>query len=166
MLDGDDDKHPDDGSNAGHGSKADDGTDVDDTDNGGWRASASSESDSEAEIPDPETDLPNVPSVEIPTPGASETDVPGELLAGFWSTVLVFNVALLATSVGALLLVFRGPERLAAGALIVGALATAHGYWKYRRLSERQRSGEWGDESTADPPVERAGDDPDDGRNG
>lgn len=143
----------------------DDGTNEDD-DAGERLASAYPDPDPEADLSDPETELPNVPSVEIPAPGRSEDDVPGELLVGFWSTVLLFNVALLATSVGVLLLAFDGQRRLGAGALVVGLLAAVRGYWKYRSLSERHRTGAWSDESGTDEPQqhERAGHD--DERNG
>lgn len=144
----------------------DEGTnvDADDGDAGERLASAYPEPDPEGSLADPESELPNVPSppsVDIPTPGQSEGDVPGELLAGFWSTVLVFNVALLATSLGLLLLGFGEQRRLGAGALAVGLLAAVHGYWKYRSLSDRHRRDDWSDGPAADEPPEVDGNDSD-----
>lgn len=108
-------------------------------------ASAYREPDPEADLPDPESELPNVPSppsVDVPTAPSPEGGVPGELLAGFWTTVLVFNVALLATSVGAMMLVFDVQRPLGAGILAVGVLSFLRGYRKYRALEERNRSGD------------------------
>lgn len=127
-------------------------------------ASEFPEPDPEADLPDPESELPSVPSppsVDVPTPTRSEDDVPGELLAGFWTTVLVINVAVLATSLGLLLLGFGVQRRFGTGALVVGLVAAAHGYLKYRSLAERHRSGQWDDEppddEPPDGPVERNG---------
>lgn len=145
----------------------DDGTNPDDADDRDRAASTWQEPNPEADLADPETELPNVPSppsVDIPAPTVSVKEVPGELLAGFWTTVLVFNVAVFATSLGLLLLATEGVDRLGAGALVVGLFAALHGYWKYRSLSERHRSGEWRDESAAGQREEREREEPTAGR--
>lgn len=137
------------------------------------------EPDPEADLPDPESELPTVPSppsVDVPTAPTPDGDVPEELLAGFWTTVLVFNVALLATSVGAMMVAFDVHRTLGAGVLAVGLLSSVRGYRKYRALDERHRSGELTDgagdaeEPTADSedtgaPTAGAGD-ADEERNG
>ena len=94
----------------------------------------------EAVLPDPENELPNIP--EAPTPSLSESDAPAELRRGFWATVLIFNVALLALSVGALLVIFNFERTLGAGLFIVGVFSFVRGYLKYQSLKERDWSEE------------------------
>jgi len=99
------------------------------------------EPDPEADLPDPESDLPSVPAVDVPEPPRPSGEPSPELRKAFWTTVLVLNVGLLATSVGAMMLAFGVERRLGAGLLAVGLLSLVRGYRKYRRLDERHRSG-------------------------
>lgn len=70
---------------------------------------------------------------EIPTPpDPSENDVDPELARRFWALVLVFNVALLALSLGAMFLVFERDYSLGGQLLLAGAAAFAFGLYRYR----------------------------------
>lgn len=92
----------------------------------------------ESDLPKPEEELPSVP--DPPSPPETEGDVPGDLLKAFWTTVLVFNVALLALSVGALMVAFDVHRSLGAGIFVVGLVSLARGYLKYRDLQDRDWS--------------------------
>jgi hypothetical protein len=100
------------------------------------------EPDPEAHLPDPESELPSVPSVAIPTPSTTESDASPALVKGFWSTVLVWNVALLATSVGAMMVAFDVERRLGLALMAVGLFSALRGYRKYRALDEQHKGGE------------------------
>jgi len=87
---------------------------------------------------------------EGPDPGTAETaaditEVPQEVSRRFWSLVVVFNLGLLATALGLLLVGFRG-ELLAGGASLgLGVGALVYGVVKYRasrRAIARDRSSE------------------------
>jgi hypothetical protein len=69
---------------------------------------------------------------------ALDPEVSPELRRDFWTQVLVFNVALLAASLGALLIGFRGQWRLGGGLLAVGAASFLHGYHHYRTVRDRR----------------------------
>jgi hypothetical protein len=99
------------------------------------------EPDPEADLRDPETELPTVPSVDIPEPEPGA--VPRELAQGFWVTVLVFNAALLVLTVGVLMLIFGVERPIGAGLTVLGLLLVRRGYTLYRALDERHRSGEF-----------------------
>jgi hypothetical protein len=90
----------------------------------------------EPEEPDASDLGPGVP--EIPDP--SENDVDPELSRRFWALVLVFNVALLALSLGAMFVVFEGNYELG-GQLLLGGLA-AFGFGLYRYRNTKARLGE------------------------
>ncbi len=96
------------------------------------------EPDPEAELPDPEGELPTVPG----PPSTTAADVPPDLQRAFWTTVLVFNVALLALSVGAMMVAFDVHRALGAGFVVVGLASLGRGVLKYRALSDR----EWRDD--------------------
>lgn len=83
-----------------------------------------------------EPDLgPDIPNVAPPDEGfLGPANTPKDLLTAFWSLVLLFNVGILSTSLGALVLVFDGGLRLGGGLLVVGLFALAHGLYKYRKL--------------------------------
>lgn len=81
---------------------------------------------------DLEVDGVEVPEVETPV---GSGDVPPELIKAFWAIVLVANAALLAVSVGGLLVLFegdtdRGLPLLAGGVLLFGF--AVHRYRSYR----------------------------------
>lgn len=94
----------------------------------------------EADLPDPERELPTVPSVDVPEPDPEE--VPSALLRGFWVTVLVFNAALLVLAFGVLMLVFGVERPVGVGLTVLGLLLFRRGYRLYRSLDERHRQGE------------------------
>lgn len=68
------------------------------------------------------------PSVDVP----DESDADPELLRKFWLLVVVFNVALMAASVGAMLAVFRGQWDTGGSLVTAGAILAGYGYYKYR----------------------------------
>ncbi|WP_435345503.1 DUF7322 domain-containing protein [Haloarchaeobius sp. HRN-SO-5] len=91
--------------------------------------------------PDPEADLTDyeeqlAPSVRIPGSGTpqstAEGSVPGELQRRFWVLVLAFNAALLAGSLGAMLVVFRGDWTTGGRLLLAGAVCFGYGYYRLR----------------------------------
>lgn len=91
------------------------------------------EPDEDVEPPPPDLG-PSIPDVEPDVDGGfGPSDAPRELLYAFWSLVLLFNVGLLATSLGAMLIVFRGDWDLGGGLLVVGLLALARGLHRYSR---------------------------------
>lgn len=68
------------------------------------------------------------PSVDIP----DETDADPVLQRKFWWLVVVFNVALGAASVGAMLAGFRGNWDLGGSLLAAGLILFAYGFLRYR----------------------------------
>ncbi|RZH67675.1 DUF7322 domain-containing protein [Natrinema altunense] len=106
----------------------------------------------------PDDDLPDLSDgIDPPTVSIDETDVPGDILETFWSLVLVINAAVLAVSLGSLLLVFEGD--LFRGGLLVVAGAVLFGFAGRRyKTFKRDR-----DPSTADDPETHDGADTDAG---
>ena len=95
------------------------------------------EPDPEADLPDPETELPSIPeepAVEIPEVTVPESEVPEPLLKDFWTTVLVINVAVLAVSVGAMMVVFDVYRPFGAAVFALGLFSGLRGYRKYRAM--------------------------------
>lgn len=93
---------------------------------GGWRRYA--------DTPEPEEFDPHSLGPEIPeAPDPSEADIDPDLRNRFWSLVLVFNVALLALSLGLMFAAFEG--QLGLGGQLVGAglVLSAFGYYRYRQ---------------------------------
>jgi hypothetical protein len=80
---------------------------------------ADEETDAEQEL---------APSVDIPDESAAST----ELQRKFWGLVLVFNVALGALSVGAMLAGFRGDWEVGGSMMAAGAVLSLYGFYKYR----------------------------------
>lgn len=128
------------------------------------------EPDPGADLPDPTEDLgPETPTA--PSPEAAS----GELLAGFWGTVLLANAALLGLALAPMFYLLAGDGRLAGASLVGGLAAAVLGYRRYRLLAasdvgEAENTGDGktpddfgdtentGSEGTADP-------DPDEPRN-
>ena len=73
------------------------------------------------------------PSVDIPDESAAST----ELKRKFWSLVLVFNVALGALSVGAMLVGFEGDWEVGGSLVAAGAVLAVYGFYKYRVYSRK-----------------------------
>lgn len=87
-----------------------------------------------------EPDLgPGTPDVSPPDGGLlGPEDTPRELLSAFWKLVVLFNVGLLAASLGAMFLVFEGQLYIGGGLLTVGLLTLARGGYNYWRLDPEQ----------------------------
>lgn len=86
---------------------------------------------------DPDSLGPDVPEPpEAPsTSSVADADVENpEIARQFWQLVLVFNVALLALSVGAMFVGFRGNLDLGLKVLAVGVLTFALGLYRYHRF--------------------------------
>lgn len=83
------------------------------------------EPEPEARFPDPERELPDVPSLE-------DVDVPGEVAVSFWALVLVANAVVLAVGVGLMLIGFRGDWETGGRLLAAGAILSVYGYYRYR----------------------------------
>jgi hypothetical protein len=98
-------------------------------------------------IADPKEGLgPGVPSVRVPDAADTDADDPdadtgadvsSDLFVTFWGLVVTLNLALFATSLGVMLAYFRGQFRLGGGLVVLGALAFAYAYYKYRRYLDR-----------------------------
>lgn len=85
-----------------------------------------------------ETDLETSTVPEVPDPTANlpdESDAPPELRTQFWVLVSVFNVALIALSVGVMLVGFLGDLRRGGALTVGGALLFLLGYRRYRRVT-------------------------------
>lgn len=106
------------------------------------------EYDPEAELRDPESD-----SLTIPEVTTAETDVPPEVLKAFWVVVLLVNGAVLALSLGALVLVFEGDVTRGGALLAVGIMLFGSATYRYRRY--RRDAPEDTDETAVDPDDER-----------
>jgi hypothetical protein len=91
------------------------------------------EPDPEARWDDLEPDAPR-----IPTPDVDPEDVDPALRATFWRSVLLANVALMAFSLGAMFVLFRGWWRAGAASVAVGLLAASRLYRTYRAFERRR----------------------------
>lgn len=98
-------------------------------------------------ISDPTDGLgPEIPSVRIPdatsATNTGDGDVSKDLFVTFWGLVVTLNLALFATSLGLMLAYFRGQLRLGGGLFLLGTLAFAYSYYKYRRYLDQDEDGE------------------------
>lgn len=59
-------------------------------------------------------------------------EAPPALRRAFWRLVFVFNVALLAAALGAMLIGFEGNVQQGGGLLVVGTGTFLYGLWRYR----------------------------------
>lgn len=85
--------------------------------------------------PDPPTvDGPEVPSVDVPSVDVDYEDVPSELLRYFWLLVIIANAAVLAFSLGAMYVGFRGNWDLGGRLLIASGLLAILGWRVYGRF--------------------------------
>lgn len=118
------------------------------------------EDDPEERFHDPDSEgltIPSPPSPEVPevpSPGDAE-DVPSELHSAFWLVVLTLNAAILATAVGALVLVFGHGTRPGLAALAAGAVLFALAARRYRTSPTLSRGEEGEAESDPDGEEER-----------
>lgn len=93
------------------------------------------ELDERSEYEPDEPDLgPGVPDASSGGGLLGPEGTPKELLSAFWKLVLLFNVGLLAASLGAMLLFFQARLYFGGGLLVAGLLALARGVYVYRRL--------------------------------
>ncbi|WP_410765320.1 hypothetical protein [Haloferax sp. DFSO60] len=119
----------------------------------------------------PEYDLPNVPSVRIPStePDPEENefsaDVDPDQMKLFWGSVFLANVALAGLSLGPMLIYFRNQWLIGGGALVLGIASLARVYTMYReykstdweRVKAENEDDEAGNDSTAaDEPDDQA----------
>ncbi len=108
----------------------DDGTDGEEGSPGGWKA-AEQRYDAE---PDPEEFEPGNLGPEIPeAPDLTEVEASSEVRYRFWALVMVFNVALLAASVGVMFVAFQGEWELGGQLTLAGLALFGFGYYRYRQ---------------------------------
>lgn len=129
----------------------DEGTDGEDEGSlGDWQAV---EQRYDAE-PDPEEFEPGNLGPEIPeAPDLTEVEASSEVRYRFWALVMVFNVALLAASVGVMFVAFQGEWELGGQLTLAGLALFAFGYYRYRQTKaalaenggETRGEGEEGD---------------------
>ncbi|WP_114576193.1 hypothetical protein [Saliphagus sp. LR7] len=119
------------------------------------------EDDPEERFHDPDSEgltIPSAPSPpspeapEVPSPGADE-DVPSEIHSAFWLVVLTLNAAILATAVGALVLVFGHGTRPGLAALACGVALFALAARRYR--NSKALAGGGSDDAESDSDTER-----------
>jgi hypothetical protein len=111
------------------------------------------EPDPEDRWPDPERELPSVPSVDAPAVGVPrvstpEADVDPDVRQAFWRAVVLANVGVAGVTVGPLVAYFRDELLIGAGFVAVGALALARTYRTVRAFqasaADRAADGEGG----------------------
>ncbi|WP_135819874.1 DUF7322 domain-containing protein [Halostella litorea] len=85
----------------------------------------------------PSVDGPETPAVEIPSVDTSSDDVPGDLMAAFWTLVVLANGAVLAFSLGLMFIGFRGNWDLGGRLVIASGLIAVLG-WRIHRRYERR----------------------------
>jgi hypothetical protein len=117
-------------------------TDADDGSPGNWREYESVEYGEPEEF-DPHSLGPDVPEA----PDYTDVDVDRSLGIRFWGLVLVFNVALLALSLGLMFIAFEGNFSLGGRLVGGGLLLSGYGYYQYRR-TKRDLAADTGEEST------------------
>ncbi|WP_202932541.1 DUF7322 domain-containing protein [Halorussus salinus] len=105
---------------------------------------------------DPSKDLgPDPPTV----PDTSQNEADADLKRRFWSLVLLFNVALFATSLGLMLIGFEGRWRFGGAMFLVGAFAFVRGwrgYQKVQREAEAKTAESETDGDESDPEDEQS----------
>lgn len=146
------------------------------------------EPDPEADLRDPNSDSVTIPRVETEDAGSGlvdefrsefetedveapdldpeTSDVPPELLKAFWAIVLVVNGALLAFSLGALIIVFWGDLERGLPLLAGGTILSAFAYRRYRTYQRWQAERDEGEaegenETDAEPDGDRYEPNPD-----
>jgi hypothetical protein len=84
-------------------------------------------------LPDEESDAERELAPSVDVPDASDADP--ALRRRFWLLVVVFDVALLAVSVGAMLVAFRGDLDTGGSLAGAGVVLFAYGYYRYRDVT-------------------------------
>ncbi|MBV0923656.1 hypothetical protein KTS45_05525 [Halomicroarcula limicola] len=122
-----------------------DGSDEDDPD--ATESVFSEKSPHEPDEFDPDSLGPDVPEA----PSAPDGSAASDTAALFWKLVIVFNVALLALSVGPMFIYFEGRVDLGLRIFLVGVVAFGYGTFRYVRFQhERKRDREDGGEDSSD----------------
>ena len=101
------------------------------------------EHDPEADFHDPDSDSLTIPRIEPPAvrePGADlgGGDVPADVAQTFWIVVIVVNAAVLAVSLGVLLVAFRGDTSTGGGLVAGGLVLFGLAYRRYRAFRRRR----------------------------
>ncbi|WP_255192027.1 DUF7322 domain-containing protein [Natronobeatus ordinarius] len=130
------------------------------------------EHDPEADFHDPDSDSLTIPRVEPPAvrePGADlgGGDVPADVVQTFWIVVIVVNAAVLAVSLGVMLVAFRGDTGTGGGLVVGGLVLFGLAYRRYRAFRHRQSTDaerDWGGDDTEPADAESADDEPATGR--
>jgi hypothetical protein len=72
------------------------------------------------------------PKIDIPeSPDLSEIDTSDNVVQTFWIVVIMVDIGLFATSLGVMIIVFRGELQLGGGIFAIGAFALLSGYRHY-----------------------------------
>jgi hypothetical protein len=96
---------------------------------------------------DPSSLGPDVPEAPDPPEGSANSDV----TALFWKLVVVFNVAILALSVGPMLAYFDGQVDLGLRIFAVGAILFGYGVFRYVQFTrDRDEESDANDADTTD----------------
>lgn len=86
-------------------------------------------------LPDEESDAERELAPDPPDP--SDATVPASLRKQFWLLVIVFNVALIASSLGILLATLDGKPIIGSSLAFLGASAFYYGYQRYQRVKDQ-----------------------------
>jgi len=118
-----------------------DGTEGEADTPGDWRALEERyNAEPEPEEFDPQELGPDIPE----PPDLTEVDASSEVQYRFWALVMIFNVALLTTSIGVMFIGFRGAWELGGQLTLAGLALFCFGYYRYRQsraaLAERDDS--------------------------
>ena len=113
--------------------------------------------------PDPEEFEPGNLGPEIPeAPDLTEVEASSEVRYRFWALVMVFNVALLAASVGVMFVAFQGEWELGGQLTLAGLVLFGFGYYRYRQtkaaLAEKPEEAGSEDDASSGVGEDDAGD--------
>ncbi len=99
---------------------------------------SSDESEANASDAEPEsTGALGTPGIIQPIEFAPD-GVPKHVAVAFWTVVVVVNAAILALSLGPLLIFFRGQWLLGGGLFVLGVALSGLAYWRYRQFRREQ----------------------------
>ncbi len=116
--------------------------DDDDYDPGQWPqpdGQVAADQYTEPEEFDPMELGPEIP--EPPDPTDNETEIDPATHRLFWGLVAVFNIALLAVSLGAMFAVFEGRFELGGQLILAGVVLGGYGYYRYHRFKSTDHNG-------------------------
>lgn len=111
---------------------------LDGPDEGASDGVLSEQSPYEPEEFDPDSLGPSAPEAPRPPDGAGNSEVTGL----FWKLVVVFNIALLALSLGPMLAYFEGQVDLGLRVFLVGVVAFGYGTYRYVRFRQERETEE------------------------